>query len=139
MSEHSKSINEEIKCTIIAILCWLSAAPLLTALAALVLSAGGISYAELGYGSSVLSLILAFISGMAAAKIRKEKRLIMGMICGATLSLALISIGYAEAGKDISASGIVSVVSFTMAGAVCGAILVPQNKNSLKKKKYKKS
>lgn len=138
MPEQENKLSREVKCTVVAVLCWFAVAPLITAAAALILCRGGITYKTLGYGSSALSFILAVLAAATAIKISGMRKLLTGIICGTALSVLLISFGYIAAGEKISASGIISVITFTMCGALCASIFTPTRKiKGLKRKKQK--
>ena len=61
-----------------------------------------------------------------------------GLLCGAGLSLVLLTAGFLIAGKGMDPSGILSVLSFTMTGCLAGAILLGGRKRETKRGDFRK-
>ena len=99
----------------------------LSALAALLLAAVILSRLDLGggcvgYMSSALSFISAVFAGAAAGKVRKTGVLYTAAVSAAVIVIALLTVGFIVAGAELGSSGVISVVSFTFAGCLAGAV-----------------
>ena len=115
---------------------WIVSAVTLCFPAACVIRAHGISSAALAYVSSALSFLCTMLA--AAVGSGGEKRLVSGLLCGAGLSLVLLTAGFLIAGKDMDPSGILSVLSFTVAGCLTGAILFRGRKRDTKRNDFRR-
>lgn len=119
-----------------AMLVWIASAVTLCFLAACVIRAHGVSSAAFGYVSSALSFLCAMLAGAVGSG--GEKRMASGLLCGAGLSLVLLTAGFLIAGKDMDPSGILSVLSFTMTGCLAGAILLGGRKRETKRGDFRR-
>lgn len=119
-----------------ALLFWIASAVILCFLTACVIRAHGVSSAVFGYVSSALSFLCALLAGAAGAG--GEKRLSSALLCGAGLNLVLLTAGFLIAGEDMDPSGILSVLTFTVAGCLTGAILFGGRKKETKRGDFRK-
>ena len=117
-------------------LVWLAAAVILCFLAACVIRERGVSSAALGYVSSAISFLCALCAGAAGSG--GERRLASGLLCAVLLSLALLTAGFLIGGKGMEPSGVLSVLSFTFAGSVTGALLFGGRKTETKRSSFRK-
>ena len=104
------------------LLAWAVSALVLLPAAAFMISAAGINSGAAGYISSALSFMAALFAGRAAAAERQGGRLYSGLLCAAVLVTALLTLGFLIRGSEIEPSGILSVVSFSFAGCLVGAV-----------------
>ena len=114
-----------------AMLFWIASAVTLAFLTACVIRAHGVSSAAFAYVSSAMSFLCAMLAGAVGSG--GEKRMVSGLLCGAGLSLVLLTAGFLIAGKNMDPSGILSVLSFTVAGCLTGAILFGGRKRETKR------
>ena len=87
----------------------------------------------LAYVSAAVSFLSAFAAGHAAASKKGGGRLAAGLISGAALCILLLTVGFLISGSSLDASAVLSVASFTAAGALSGALLVRSGKRRQRK------
>ena len=109
---------------------WMLAALPLLALASFILSRMDIGGGCIGYLSSGLSFLAAFFAGAAAGRVRKAGAVYTAAISAAVIATALLTVGFMIKGASIEASAVLSVVSFTFSGCLCGAVLPGGKKKS---------
>jgi peptidoglycan/LPS O-acetylase OafA/YrhL len=119
-----------------AMLVWTVTAISLCFLSACVIRAHGVSSAAFGYVSSAISFLCALLAAAVGAD--GERRIVSGLLCGAGLSLILLTAGYLIGGKEMDPSGILSVLSFTFAGCLTGSILFGGRKAETKRRDFKR-
>lgn len=119
-----------------AFLVWLAAALTGCLLSACAIRAHAVNSSVLGYVSSALSFLCALLAGAFGAA--GERRLPSGLLCGAGLSVLLLTLGFLIAGKNMDPSGILSVLSFTFAGCLSGACLFGVGKKETKHSSFQK-
>lgn len=136
MSVQSVMEKSSLRSLLRALLVWIIAAITLCFLSACVIRAHCTSSAALGYVSSAISFLCAMLAAAAAGD--GERRLVSGLLCGAGLSLVLLTAGYLIAGKEMDPSGILSVLSFTFAGCLTGSILFGGKKAKTKRRDFTK-
>lgn len=118
------------------ILAWAVSALVLLPAAAFIISAAGINSGAAGYISSALSFLAALFAGRAAATERQGSRLYSGLLCAAVLVTALLTLGFLIRGSKIEPAGILSVVSFSFAGCLVGAVFLPGRKKGPGKARF---
>lgn len=102
---------------------WAISAALLVLLGALLLSLLHAGEEALAYVSAAVSFFAAFAAGLSAARTGAASRFAVGMISGGALCILLLTLGFLIHGGDLDASAVLSVASFTVAGALSGALL----------------
>ena len=107
---------------------WLIAALALLLLSSAVISAMNLSSSSVAYFSAGVSFFSAFAASFTAAT-GKNGRLKYGLLTGLVLTVLLIMLGFIVEGRELSADGVLSVVSFTLTGALVGGIFAPANKS----------
>lgn len=119
------------------LLAWLAAAVVFLLLSSLVISRFATSSRVIAYFSSALSFLAAAAAGAAAAKGRLQGRIVVGLLTGALLTLALCALGLLVRRGPLSSDGAISLVSFTMAGALFGSVfLAPRERKSRGKTRF---
>ena len=106
-----------------SILVWLTTAFLLLLLSSMILARIGAGSAVLGYLSSAISFLAAIAAGIALGRGRREGLLLRALLFALLLVVLLLTAGYLIGEKEICPSAVLSVVSFTFAGAAAGAML----------------
>ncbi len=109
---------------------WLLSALLLLPAAALTLNALGATERALSMTSSLISFLSAAFAGAAAARKRRSGSVYTALLSAAVLVTALLTVGFLIAGESIDPSAVLSLVSFSFAGCLVGAVLCyrPVNK-----------
>ena len=120
-----------------AVVTWFLSAVLLLLLSSFVLHKLAVGERSLAYASSVISFLAAAFAGAAAARKRKGGSFYTALISAAVIVTALLTVGFIIEGSRLDPSGVLSVVSFTFAGCVVGAMLFG-GRNRVKKKYYPK-
>ncbi len=105
-----------------AILAWLLCAAALLLCVSVFYAADGASLSTMGYASSAISFFAALAAGTCAAGAEREKRYLAVLISAVALCSLLLLVGFLIAGR-LDQSAVISVVSFTFAGALVGALL----------------
>ena len=82
---------------------------------------------SLAYVSAAVSFLAAFAAGHAAGK-GGGSRLFSGLVCGFALCILLLTLGFLIKGDALDASAVLSITSFTIAGALSGAFLCRSGK-----------
>ena len=101
---------------------WAAAALILALLAALAVSQLSIPAGTIGYISSAMSFIAALIAGSRAARERKTGAVYTGLVAGVVITTLALTLGFIVAGDSIAADGVLSVVTFTLAGCLVGSV-----------------
>ena len=105
-----------------ALLRWGLAASALLVLASLVLAGSGTGSELLGYVSSAISFLAAVCAGTAVE--RNEKGVFpKAVLTAGALIVALLTVGVLIGRSGVDASGVLSVVTFTISGVLLGAAL----------------
>ena len=105
-----------------AVLAWTISAAAFVLLGALFLRLLHAGEEALVYVSAAVSFLSAFAAGLAAGK-GGGARLLSGLICGFSLCILLLTLGFLIRGEALDASAVLSVTSFTIAGAISGAFI----------------
>ena len=103
---------------------WLICSLILLPTAALVLNACGATERALSMTSSAISFLAAVGAGLAAAKKRRAKTVYTALLSAAVLTTALLTLGFLIAGEKLDPSAVLSLVSFSFAGCLVGAVLL---------------
>ena len=96
---------------------WAAAAVVLALLAALAAAQLSVPEGAMGYISSAMSFIAALVAGSRTARGRKTGAVYAGLVAG-----VVITLGFIVAGDGIAEDGVLSVVTFTLAGCVAGSV-----------------
>lgn len=105
-------------------LAWLATAAFLLLLFSFALSRTATSEKALGYAGSVLSFAAACAAGVQSAKGRKGPPLVCGLLCAVSLVLPLLLCGVLIDRSSLSADSVMSLVSFSLAGALFGSVFL---------------
>lgn len=122
----------QIRLALKSLCVWTAAALIMLTAASLVLSRTGVGSQVLGYVSSALSFLCAAAAGAAAGK-RTDRPLAQALVTAIALVILLLTIGFLARGRELNASGILSVTTFTIAGTLAGALLFAGKKRSRRK------
>ena len=126
------------KSLLYAVLIWTLAASALSFLASILIRCASIPSAYWGYVASALS----FLAACAAGGAYRSKAGSVGwpglLLCGFFLSLALLTAGVLIAGDRMSASGILSVASFSVAGCLFSGLFRRSFKRETKRSEFAK-
>ncbi len=101
---------------------WAAAAVVLALLAALAAAQLFVPEGAMGYISSAMSFIAALVAGSRAARGRKTGAVYAGLVAGVVITTLALTLGFIVAGDGIAADGVLSVVTFTLAGCVAGSV-----------------
>ena len=118
----------DVRFVLNAVVTWCISALLLVVIASLIATLSGISLNAVAYISSALSFISALVAGMRAMRERGKGAIITGAVVGVTITILALTLGFIIDAAKIQADGILSVVTFTIAGAVTGSVFCPQKK-----------
>lgn len=117
---------------------WLIGAALLLTVGTFAANAAGMGERGLGYLSSGISFLAAVAAGSAAVRKNPAARLLTALIAATALVIALLTIGLLAEGEEMNASAVLSIVSFTYAGVLLGAVMAPGKKRYGKKNHFSK-
>lgn len=109
---------------------WMGAALILLLLCSAIISGFNLSSSSVAYFSSAISFVSAFAASYAVTRGTQVKRLKYGITTGLVLTVFLIMLGFIARGRELSADGVLSVLSFTLSGALVGCIFTPRTKRS---------
>lgn len=116
---------------------WLMAAMLLLLAGAGIISAMNLSSSSVAYFSAGVSFLSAFAAAYSACA-GKDGRWKCGLLIGLVLTILLLMLGFIVEGRELSADGVLSVVSFTMTGALAGGIFAPASRRNRGKRVFRK-
>ena len=128
MNSKTKSGSFDARFLLRAILTWFAAAMFLLLVGAIVLTITEMRADGFAYVSSAISFLAAFIAGLVAGAGQHTFDWKMAILCGMTLSVLLLMLGFLAAGDSMAADGVISVVSFTIAGALTGVFFAPRDR-----------
>ena len=114
----------EARFVLTALLTWLAAALICALAGAFAISAAEVSARTVGYISSALSFAAALAAGARAMRERRKNAAITGIISGVAITTLALTLGFITAGEKISADGVLSVVTFTLSGALSGSVFL---------------
>ena len=101
---------------------WLLTAALLLFPAAAFLHVRRFPAQTLAYVSAAVSFLAAVAAGAAAGRQRRGGALVTAFLTAMVLIICLLTVGYLIRGKAPEPAGVLSVVSFTLAGCAFGAV-----------------
>lgn len=116
-------------------LAWGISAVVLLPLAALICYKAGVSEGAIGYISSALSFATAVAAGAVAAR-KSGGGILAGALTAVIIIIMLLTVGFIVKGAELSSGGVLSVVSFTLAGCVFGAFFFSGKKERAKKSRF---
>lgn len=122
-----------------SLLLWTLTALTLLTLASFVLSRTDIGSDVIGYVSSCISFLCAVAAGAASAKKNRDRPLLQGFLTAVVLVILLLTVGFLARGQDLNASGILSVVTFTISGVLFGLVLFSGSRRKNSRKGLKRS
>ena len=93
----------------------------------------------IGYVSSGISFLCAVAAGAASAKKNRDRPLLQGLLTAIVLVILLLTMGFLAHGQDLNASGILSVVTFTISGVLFGLVMFGSFRRKKSKKGLKRS
>lgn len=111
---------------------WGISAVVLLPLASFICLKAGVSEGSMGYISSALSFVIAAIAGAAAAR-KSGGGIFAGALTAVVIIILLLTAGFIIKGAELSSGGVLSVVSFTLAGCVFGAFFLSGRKDKSRK------
>ena len=82
---------------------------------------------------TAISFVAAVGAGLAAAKKRRAKTVYTALLSAAVLTTALLTLGFLIAGEKLDPSAVLSLVSFSFAGCLVGAVLLGRPSKSDRK------
>lgn len=119
------------------LLTWLVTAVVLLLLFSLIVSRFATSSRVMAYFSSALSFLTAAAAGAVAGKGRSQGRVLVGLLTGALLTALLCISGLLIRRGMLPSDGMISLVSFTMAGALFGSVfLTPRERKARGKNRF---
>ena len=109
-----------------AILIWLAAALILLLISSAIVAAAGVKAAHFAYFSSGISFLAAFCAGFVVSMRRQDFNWLWALLCGLTLTVFLLMLGFLAVGEELSSDGVLSVAAFTLSGALIGCFFAPK-------------
>ncbi len=106
-----------------ALLVYALTAFLLLVLASFFLARSNVGSHVLGYVSSGISFLSAFLSSRLLLRAQKTGSLAPAMLFAVLLVILLLTIGFLAGDRKMDPSGVLSVVSFTFAGVSLAGVL----------------
>ena len=121
-----------------AISVWCVFALALLILSSAILSRIGTGSDSLGYVSSCISFLCAAAAGSAAAG-KGDRLFVSGLLTAGVLLILLLTVGFLIRGREMDPSGVMSVVTFTVAGVFFGSVFLrKRQKRSGKRTNWKR-
>ena len=105
-----------------AVTTWFAASLLCVLLCALIVQLSNAAAGTVGYISSALSFATAAAAGARAARVRGRGAVYTGLTSGVVIITLALTFGFIIAGQEIAADGVLSVVTFTLSGALVGSV-----------------
>ena len=130
MFSKGNHVMPEGRCLLRAAAVWIIGALLLTVLATFIANAAGLGEGSLGYISSAVSFLAAAAAGFASVYENQTGRLVSALITATVLVILLLTTGFLIKGGELDPSSIMSLVSFTYAGTLLGAVIKPAKTSS---------
>ena len=118
-----------------AIAAWVLSAPVFLAMAAFAANVTGAGEMSIGYISSAVSFLSAAAAGYNAMRNQKSAGIAAALITATAIVIMLLSVGFLIKGEEMNASSMISLVSFTYAGILVGAIGIPKKEKSYGKRR----
>ena len=116
---------------------WAICVLILLPAAAVILNAVGATERALSITGSAISFLAAVGAGLAAAKKRRSAGVYTALLSAAVLVTALLTVGYLIAGEELDPSAVLSLVSFSFAGCLVGAVILYRPNKKYRKMKAK--
>ena len=114
---------------------WMLSAPVLLALAAFAANVTGAGERSIAYISSAVSFLSAIAAGYNSMRNQKATGIAAALVTATALVILLLSVGFLMKGEEMNSSSIISLVSFTYAGVLVGALGIPRNEKSYRKRR----
>jgi len=118
-----------------AVVAWTVTAVLLLCAVSAVLARIQVGEGSIGYISSVISFLAAVAAGAAVARSYDGAVVYLALLTAAVLVTVLLTVGFIVEGAEIEAAGVISVVSFSFAGCLFGAVFLQGNRRKRKNNK----
>ncbi len=112
---------------------WFFSACVLLAAATLAANLTGMGEQGMGILSSGLSFLCASAAGWTAARKQRTTTLLTALVTASLLVILLLTVGFLIRGNHLNPSSILSLVSFTYAGVLFGALILYRPKKAEKK------
>ena len=112
---------------------WFLSAAILLLLGALLASALSMGERELAWLSSAISFFAAAAAGHAVSGGRGRGRLGAALITALAITILLLTVGFLIKAGNLDPSAVLSVASFTITGALSGALLSGTGKKTRRK------
>lgn len=138
MLQNIKRSGNDGRILLMAMAAWSVSALILLCIGAMILSRVGIGESAIGYVSSALSFLTAVSAGVVIGRAKPDGVIYPALLTGAVLTTCLLTIGFIAEGSRLEASGVLSVVSFTFAGCLAGAVLFTGRGHKKHKMHYRK-
>lgn len=101
----------------------------LLAVSALVVSkTGALPRGSLLLLTTILTALASFAGGLFLSLLFKEKGLLLGLLCGAVLSLGIALVSVLAYGNDFTAASVAKLLAILTAGAIGGILGVNRRK-----------
>ncbi len=113
---------------------WTVSACLLLCVGSALANAAGLGEQGISYLSSCLSFLCAAAAGAAASRRAGTAGLWTALMTGTFLVILLLTLGFLIQGQDMDPASILSLVSFTYAGALVGVLLMPKKRKKTQKR-----
>lgn len=91
---------------------------------------------SLAYACSAINFLAAVFAGAKAMSVRKKNAVLTALVAGVCIIITLFTIAFLSAGDAMKVDGILSVVSFTLAGALVGAVFFPLDRKKTFRKRH---
>ncbi len=108
------------------LLTWLLASAVLLPVFSFAASRLAASSSTVSILGSLLSFLSSAFAGAASARYADSRRLLLGILVGALLAALLSLIGFLIGGRSFHPDGFMSMLSFTLAGAMVGSVFFQQ-------------
>ena len=113
-------------------LAWGVSAPVLLLAGTFIANAAGLGERGLGIMSSAVSFLAALTAGFCSTRRCPAPRLVVSLFTATALVIVLLTVGFLIKGEEMNASAVLSIVSFTYAGVLSGALLQPGKRSGIK-------
>ena len=137
MSDREASLRFPIRTMIHAGLIWLASAGLMILLFSFLFVRTSASETTFAYFSSALTFLSACAAGSYLGSIPKGRLLLNTLLFIAVLIPALLLIGFFVDNDRIDGSAVLSMVSFTIAGSLFGAVFLTGHKKRSSRRSFK--
>lgn len=107
---------------------WTVSALVLSLLTALIMSLTDIPESAVGYICSALSFVAAFIAGLFAMRNVEKGAMLLGLFVGMTVTVVALTLGFLLSDTAPEPDGVLSVVTFSLSGALAGSVMCPKRK-----------